>query len=124
MCINPVPKAGCHLEESKNSKGCVMCPKEVCPIVVVDKIPVGTDPSSLGTTIDPIVTVDSVPASPVLTAMNPSDGDCWANGAENEKFCETSNFTFVSCVAPRCHWGPKRGVDTATDAADGATTIE
>ena len=35
---------------------------------------------------------------------------CWANGQENEKFCEqtaTMRYNIKMCIkSPKCHWGP------------------
>jgi hypothetical protein len=46
----------------------------------------------------------TVPDTPVVDPCQ-----CFANGAENEDFCETGDMLYdvVSCVADdRCHWGP------------------
>merc|ERR1719498_805581 len=51
-------------------------------------------------------------------------GQCWANSESDEVYCEKSGFTRVSCIEPRCHWGPADGGHFAGLLNDGFGVVK
>ena len=58
--------------------------------------------------------IDVAGANTGLRQHETSNCKCYANGQQNEKYCESGKVGLASCIADtRCHWGPEEVKDCA-----------